>query len=334
MKATRIILSLVVIIFIGFASASCTSKPKKLSNIENIISNKKQASNQKERMITKMRKEKSMLNVAYVEVNDNSILNAGSFFLEKSGKPFFDIVIIFAANINWDSNEQKPYLHLNPNVKYQLENSETFIKPLQDKGIKVVLGLLPNHTGIGFSNMTTQDIEIFTDELVKTSKKYNLDGFDFDDEYANESKLSSRPINNESYPNLLKRSREKMPDKILTVFLFGGASRKDFYTGLVNPGDYIDGAWVNYVNGSSQTEAPQWLKQEQYAGNSLTFTNPHSIEISRSNAAADQNAGVGFTMFFNLGAGDYSQRFSAIAEEIYGDIVLHDGNFYHWDKKD
>ena len=39
--------------------------------------------------------------VAYIEVNTNSLLNAGRYTLD-DGSPAFDIAVIFAANINYD----------------------------------------------------------------------------------------------------------------------------------------------------------------------------------------------------------------------------------------
>ena len=44
-----------------------------------------------------------ILTHCYVEVNDENLLNMGEYTMKSDGKPFFDVVSIFAANINVDS---------------------------------------------------------------------------------------------------------------------------------------------------------------------------------------------------------------------------------------
>src|SRR5699024_8497800 len=87
---------------------------------------------------------RDVTSVAYIEVNDNSILNAGRYTLD-DGSPAFDVAVIFAANINYDG--EKAYLHFNENVQHVLDNAETTIRPLQRMGIKVTLSILGNHQG-------------------------------------------------------------------------------------------------------------------------------------------------------------------------------------------
>ena len=43
-------------------------------------------------------------------------------------------------------------LYHNPNQTHILNNVNTLVRPLQNKGIKVLLGLLGDHTGVGFAN--------------------------------------------------------------------------------------------------------------------------------------------------------------------------------------
>ena len=60
----------------------------------------------------------------------------------EDGTPFFDAVILFAANINYNTAEDVVYLANNPNVQALLDDSEIYLQPLRKKGIKVYLGLL------------------------------------------------------------------------------------------------------------------------------------------------------------------------------------------------
>jgi hypothetical protein len=128
----------------------------------------------------------------YIEVNDHNPLNAGDYVLE-DGTLLFDYVILFAANIRNRNctgetdnacTKQGPHVHFNPNVKYILDNKNKYIKPLQDKGIKVLLGLLGDHDGIGFGTMNDEDRKTFIADVKKEVEAANLDGVDFDDEWA------------------------------------------------------------------------------------------------------------------------------------------------------
>ena len=81
-----------------------------------------------------MRHGDRIASVAYIEVNDNSLLNVGRYTLDDGGAAF-DIAVIFAANINYDG--ESAYLSFNENVQHVLDNVDTCVRPLQQKGIKV-----------------------------------------------------------------------------------------------------------------------------------------------------------------------------------------------------
>jgi hypothetical protein len=130
----------------------------------------------------------------YIEVNDHNPLNAGDYVLE-DGTLLFDYVILFAANIRsrdcaletdaaHGCTESGPHVHFNENIRHLLENREKYIVPLQEKGIKVLLSLLGDHDGIGFGTMNADDRAIFIADLKKDVEYYELDGVDFDDEWA------------------------------------------------------------------------------------------------------------------------------------------------------
>jgi hypothetical protein len=128
----------------------------------------------------------------YIEVNDDNPLNAGSYILD-DGTYLFDYVILFAANIRNRNcavdggdgcTESGPHVHFNPNVRYILNNRNKYIKPLQDKGMKVLLGLLGDHDGIGFGTLNDTQRVTFIADLKKDVEDNGLDGVDFDDEWG------------------------------------------------------------------------------------------------------------------------------------------------------
>ena len=148
--------------------------------------------------------------VVYVEVNDRNPLNAGSYILE-DGTYLFDYMTIFAANIRSRNcaqetephgcTKQGPHVHLNENVRYILENRNKYLVPLQNKGIKVLLGLLGDHDGIGFGTMNDADIATFVADVKATVEYYNLDGVDFDDEWASKEDWDQSAQANNPTPN-------------------------------------------------------------------------------------------------------------------------------------
>lgn len=121
--------------------------------------------------------------VVYLEVNDCNPLNILEYNLE-DGTPFFDAVILFAANINYDVKNDVVYLHNNPNVQALLDESEVYIQPLRKKGIKVYLGLLGNHDAAGLAQLSDWGAHEWAQEVAEACKTYKLDGVNLDDEYS------------------------------------------------------------------------------------------------------------------------------------------------------
>ncbi|WP_157368734.1 glycosyl hydrolase family 18 protein [Algicola sagamiensis] len=154
-----------------------------------------------------------LMKVAYVEVNDHPVRDAGCF-VEDDGEPLFDIAVIFAANINYDG--QKAVLHLNRQVTDLLENNLHQVRELQAKGIKVVLDVLGNHQNAGWSCFADDaKARAFAHVLKTAVEQYGLDGIDIDDEYSK--------CDREYDDSLIKVTsalREIMPNKIISKALF------------------------------------------------------------------------------------------------------------------
>lgn len=102
------------------------------------------------------------------------------------------VVVLFAANINYDAEAGRPRVQCNPNVQYLLDNNETLLQPLRRRGVKVLLGLLGNHDITGLAQLSEQGAKDFAREVAQYCKAYNLDGVNYDDEYSNSPDLSNR----------------------------------------------------------------------------------------------------------------------------------------------
>ncbi|GHV89374.1 hypothetical protein AGMMS50267_17340 [Spirochaetia bacterium] len=170
-----------------------------------------------------------------------------------AGKQFFDTVILFNASIrdrdcstqgpsydsagdggtvfdnvingkpdNHNCNKSGIHLHYDNAIQYVLENRDTYIKPLQDAGIKVLLCILgdwstigfglweqwpfenwspvagPGHPGEGYGAAppaswangypyTAEARDAWLQQVKAAVDQYHLDGVDFDDEWSSRS---------------------------------------------------------------------------------------------------------------------------------------------------
>ncbi|AQU65366.1 chitinase [Streptomyces niveus] len=257
--------------------------------------------------------------VAYVEVNNNSMLNVGKYALADGGGNVFDIAVIFAANINYDTGTKAAYLHFNENVRRVLDNAATEIRPLQQKGIKVVLSVLGNHQGAGFANFPTQQAaSAFARQLSDTVAEYGLDGIDFDDEYAEYGRNGTGQPNDSSFVHLVTALRANMPDKVISLYNIGPAASRLSYGG-VDLSSKFDYAWNPYY-GSWQVPRIALPKSD---------LSPAAVEIGRTSqsTAADLarrtvSEGYGVYLTYNLDGADRSADVSAFTRQLYGSDAI------------
>ena len=120
--------------------------------------------------------DKTRKNLAILEVNDVNPLSVLEVKFT-DGTPFFDGVVLFSSNIQYNADGNYVELYHNPNVQTLLEQRDTYIKPLQDAGIEVYLSILGN------SNLLPATAELFAAQVANAVKEYHLDGVFLDDEY-------------------------------------------------------------------------------------------------------------------------------------------------------
>lgn len=238
--------------------------------------------------------------VASVEAAENDLRNLGNYMLYPEGlsrpelkRPLFDMTVIFSANMNYDEGAAGPVLFYNEDVKKILDNRDVFVKPLQDKGIKVLLSVLPNHQGIGFSNMDiTGDramIKNFAKEIYNAIQKYGLDGVMLDDEYANypggpEAEQPGRPmIQMGSFHFLVKELRDLMPvvegqawkdrHNLLTLYNIGPCSNSSagerkwaLFSNRFEDIKNGDNGWSGRYMTVDKTAVQDWVKNPENQG--------------------------------------------------------------------
>ena len=185
-----------------------------------------------------------ILTHCFVEVNDENILNMGEYTMKSNGKPFFDVVSIFAANINVDSKTGRVHVFCNDQVSFLLRNADKFIRPLQAKGIKVAMTILGNHDEAGMGNLSEAAAKDFAKELKAYLDIYGLDGIDFDDEYTNYNNSNPSPgfetRSRANFARLVYECRQVFGDKLIGVYEYGSLDSPDGEVEGMKVGDIVD----------------------------------------------------------------------------------------------
>lgn len=258
--------------------------------------------------------------VCYVEVNNNDFSNVGKYALA-SGQPLFDIGIIFAANINYNTATQKAVLSFNTQVTNVLTNRATYIQPVQAKGIKVLLSVLGNHQGAGISNFPTQAAATeFAQQLANAVNTYGLDGIDFDDEYADYGTNGTGQPNASSFVYLVTALRNLLPNKIISFYYYGPAASRLSYNG-VTVGSKVNYSW-NAVYGTYSVP--------NVAGLGKASLGPAAVDIQSTSASTaatlaqrTKTDGYGIYLTYNLPNTNVSGYLSGISNALYGQATTY-----------
>jgi hypothetical protein len=264
----------------------------------------------------KPRAKNGPISVAYVEVNNNSMLNVGKYTLANGGAQVFDLAVIFAANINYDGT--KAYLHFNENVQRVLDNVATEVRPLQQKGIKVLLSILGNHQGAGFANFQSQAAaSAFAQELADAVNQYGLDGIDFDDEYADYGVNGTPQPNASSFVYLVQALRQKLPNKLITLYDIGPAAARLSYNGQ-SVAETFDYAWNPYYGTWSVPRGPS----------AKSKLSPAAVHINVSSNAASlatrtKAEGYGVFLTYDLGSTNATSYISGFTNPLYGSNAVY-----------
>ncbi|MEU6861193.1 endo-beta-N-acetylglucosaminidase H [Glycomyces sp. NPDC046736] len=261
--------------------------------------------------------------IVYVEVNDNDMANAADYTLQGTNRPAFDIAIIFAANINYDSGSGSAYLHLNERVTETLSDAANQIRPLQQRGIKVLLSILGNHQPAGIANFPSRETAAaFADELAAVVSDYGLDGIDFDDEYSNYNGGGNGPANASSFVYLVDELRDRLgPDKLITFYKIGPAAGATEYGGI-RAGDILDYSW-NPWYGQWSVPSVTGMDDSQLAPGAIDLTQTSSGTAANF-ANRTVNEGYGAIITYNLVAGNHASYISGITKPLTGLDTVHD----------
>lgn len=270
----------------------------------------------------------------FFEANNVNPLNTLSFELE-NGKLLWDVVVLFAANINYDAEAGRPRVQCNPQVQFLLDNNETYLQPLRKRGVKVLLGLLGNHDMTGLAQLSKQGSKDFAREIAQYCKAYNLDGVNYDDEYSKLPDLSNPALTStsrEAAARLCYETKKAMPDKLVTVFAFG------YMYGVATVDDVDAKEWIDIVvpnYGSSAYPIGQ-LTRKECAGIAAEFNLGIGGSLTASSAQYLIDNGYGWYMGFDLKPTNFPSAFYRLsgAEVLYGSKLKGITTYYkHQDSK-
>lgn len=187
--------------------------------------------------------------ISCMEVNDTNPLNNLSLKLKNSDKYLIDMVILFSSNINYDATTGKVKVTHNPNVTHLLANRAKYIKPLQDKGMKVILSILGNHDRSGVANLSDAAAKVFAQEIKAVCDAYNLDGVFFDDEYSKEIYPAPPGFvspSSQAAARLVYETKMAMPNKLTMVYVYSSTRYFGDPVDGKSAGQYVDYALHDY----------------------------------------------------------------------------------------
>ena len=245
--------------------------------------------------------DKSPIVVTYNECNDCDPRNVLNYKI--GDDRFIDLEICFAANIHVDADGD-PCLFLNDNVYHILSNVEKYIRPVQEAGTKVSLGLLPDHKGKGFSNLTPEEATLLANIVAYVVNEYGFDGVDIDDEYAKYGTNGFPDYNTTSLSNFINALRAAMPaGKLITVFDYVKDTGNVSYinsTALAN----LDYAWYPFFGassfGTSNISGMPSSKWSPQAINLNTTYNALTLPLIQNNSKKAKDGNYAAMMTYDL----------------------------------
>lgn len=278
-------------------------------------------------------------NIVFFELGDANPLNALEFRLQESGKLFFDYVVLFAGNINYDPAGNRVYFSRNKEVQFLLDNNEEYLQPLRNAGIKVIMGVLGNHDDAGLAQLSDPAARDFAAELASYCRTYDLDGVCFDDEYSNYNPDTSNPLftrpSMAAAARLLYETKKAMPEKTVMVYYLGNITPSLPAVDGIDPGYFVDVAVADYSTINPGASPMTGMPLKNCAGASIEM-NLLKGDWTTATAIKQKAAGYGHYMFFSLNPDNYAMRgqvtmVRSVASGLYDETL--DTVSYYYEKE-
>lgn len=276
------------------------------------------------RDITKMpncHKGTGQIVISCQETNDANPLHNLCYTLKESGKYVIDQVILFSGNINYNVVTGEVYNFNNENITHVLENREKYITPLQQKGMKVLLGILCNHDRACCAYLNDENCKKFALELKAKLDAYGLDGVFFDDEYCNRGDYPGFTTYN-NFARLAYECKKAMPDKLVEAYAYSGTNSAQQIEGIQG----VDYAIQDYGAYYDLSGSYPGLSKSGMIQASSEFAQGRIISSATAQRIVDE--GYGGTMIFSLNPKNgYASRFSNFTVPFYGEETVQTGSY-------
>lgn len=233
-------------------------------------------------------------------------MNALAFELE-NGKLLWDLVVLFSSNIIWDSDNGRPCLFHNKEIKWAFDNRDKVLVPLQKRGMKIILSILPGNNGIaGVAQLSAMGAKDFAAEVARFVYANDVDGVFLDDEYAAAPDLSNPYLAIKGYlacARLYHELKKLMPDKLMISYEYSntgtnGMQNAYFPVTGIDVSEYIDIVCADYNGTGGQYGL---ITIDRCTGLSIEL-NPNINRGGNFTTAVGntiKNSGYGYWMAFN-----------------------------------
>lgn len=170
---------------------------------------------------------------------------------------YCDIVVILGGTIGYDPLTQMPLLNIDRNLLHLLDNADRYLRPIQERGVKVTIELTGAGSGLGFCNLDDAQRAALVAEIARVVGKYGIDGVNLNDEYTNYGANGLPGIDPASYAKFIRDLRTALPDKTITLTDLGEPSATLYEArDGIEAGTYLDYAWTGTAADLTDPYAP------------------------------------------------------------------------------
>lgn len=218
--------------------------------------------------------------VFYINTKDYQPLLVDDYFMSKEDAKTYEevwyrtignIVNLRTVTLDYEAQTGRAKLNLGSDMRYVLDHYVKYVTPLQEKGRKVCLCLEGGGKGLGFCNLTGEQIKDFVAQVKAVVVEYGLDGVNLWDRNSGYGKEGMPAMNTTSYPELIVAMHDMLKelgdDKILTLtdYMEPTAYFWDTTaTGGIEVGRYLDYAWSGYNSEEMLTQiVDPWHQGEE-----------------------------------------------------------------------
>ena len=282
-------------------------------------------------------KESGIVLFSCMEINNTNPLNHLSFTLKSSGKPLFDVVILFSSGIKYNQETGSVYLYHNDNIVSVFNEWSKYIKPLKDRGIKVLLSVLGGGDRSGLRSLGPEAAKAFAKEIKYTCDVYDLDGVFFDDEYSSYENPPAPGFvvaSKEAASRLYYETKKLMPEKMVSLFCYSQMTSLPDY-GDMKAGEFVDYLLNNYRVGTNYTTGFNGMSVKQEGLYSQEFALNYYATESQLRTMRNNGFGAHMVFSFDPFFSHYETRelpaLQLIANTLYDDELVDDGVRYRKD---